>query len=236
MNISKNILKLVFALTVMFSATQARAGIPTIDVANLVQSIQEVLAWGEQYKQMVESIKAYADQLKQAKTMTEKLDGLRNLGTILNDPNVFAMLPPEMRNTAHLLTQPASFSTDPAAIKQILGSFGLSTPTSGSSTLLDSYADAIGRAQQILASTNLRRAQIDRLALRVNTSVDAKDSLDLMNRNTVESSRINNDLIATIATIDASKQSIELKRLAYEKKFGTDMMQGASNPRYNFPF
>jgi type IV secretion system protein VirB5 len=230
MKISKCILNFVFALTVMFSATQARAGIPTIDVANLVQSIQEVLAWGEQYKQMADSIKAYADQLKQAKTMTEKLDGLRNLGTILNDPNVFAMLPPEMRNTAQLLTQPSSYSSDPNAIRQILGSFGLSASTSGS-TVLNSYADSIGRAQQLISSTNLRRAQIDRLAMRVDGVKDAKDSLDMLNRNTLEVSRINNDLVASMAAIDAAKQQIELRKASYEKTFSDAMSRGLSAPR-----
>ena len=37
-----------------FGSTAAHAGIPVIDGANLVQSIQQVLAWSNQYQQMVQ--------------------------------------------------------------------------------------------------------------------------------------------------------------------------------------
>jgi type IV secretion system protein VirB5 len=175
---------------------------------------------------MVQSLQAYADQLKQAKTMTQKLDGLRGLGTILNDPSVFAMLPPEMRNTAQLLYSPAAYSTDINAINNILSSFGLNGSQVNQSGI-GGYADAIGRAQQIISSTGYRRAQIDRLAQRVNTSADAKDSLDMMNRNTLEVAKINNDLVGAMAAMDAAKQSAELKRVAYERAFGAGIARGA---------
>jgi type IV secretion system protein VirB5 len=233
MNISKHFCSAVVGLVMMFSAAPARAGIPVIDVAAILQAVEQVVAWGEQYEQMVQSIQAYADQLKQAKEMTKKLDGLRNLGTILNDPQVFAVLPPEMRNTAQLLYAPALYSTDPNAINQILGSFGLYN-TSNASQTSSAYADAIGRAQQIISSTNLRRAQIDRLAQRVNTSSDAKDSLDMMNRNTLEVARINNDFIGSMAAMDAAKQSIELRRVAYERTFGNGYRNGGAAPLRNY--
>ena len=41
----------------LFISGQANAtGIPVIDGANLVQAVQNVVAWGEQYNQMVNQI------------------------------------------------------------------------------------------------------------------------------------------------------------------------------------
>ena len=37
-------------------AMPAQAGIPVIDAANLAQAIQQVLAWAQQYQQMVQQI------------------------------------------------------------------------------------------------------------------------------------------------------------------------------------
>lgn len=41
----------------LFAMTQAaHAGIPVIDAANLAQAVQQVIAWGQQYQQMVQSL------------------------------------------------------------------------------------------------------------------------------------------------------------------------------------
>lgn len=52
----KSLLSVVFALVLGLGSMQARAGIPVIDAANLVQAIQQVMAWTQQYQQMAQQL------------------------------------------------------------------------------------------------------------------------------------------------------------------------------------
>lgn len=58
-------------------------------------------AWAKQNIQMADQIKQAVVQVDQLKTMSAKLDGMRGLGTILNDPAINASLPPIMRDAAN---------------------------------------------------------------------------------------------------------------------------------------
>lgn len=77
---------LIFVLA-LFGSTQARAGIPVIDAANLAKSIQQVIAWGQQYTQMADSIQQLQSQNAQLQTTYNSLTGDRALSTLLNGPN-----------------------------------------------------------------------------------------------------------------------------------------------------
>ena len=79
------LIKKVFAAFAL-SATlgSAHAGIPVIDVANLFQSVQQVLAWVQQYQQMVDSIQEARNQVAQLQTTYNSMTGNRGLGTVLN--------------------------------------------------------------------------------------------------------------------------------------------------------
>jgi type IV secretion system protein VirB5 len=228
MNFRKLTSSLVIGLSIMITAAPARAGIPVIDVGNLIQSIQQTMAWLQQYQQMVDSIQKYQEQLQQAVTMTQKLDGMRSLGTILNDPNINSLLPSEYKNAAQLLMNPSAYSTNTSAMNSILSSFGVTgMPNSGAS---NGFADALGRAQSILASAQQRQAQLGQLASRVDTSADAKESIDLMNRNTLEVANISNQLLQTFAATDAARQSQELRGTAELKTYSDGIRTGATTP------
>ena len=81
-------LVLTFAL---FGGTQAHAGIPVIDAANLANSIQQVIAWGQQYTQMVQSLQQLQAQYAQLQTTYNSMTGNRGLGTLLNGSTDMAM-------------------------------------------------------------------------------------------------------------------------------------------------
>jgi type IV secretion system protein VirB5 len=74
-------LALMFGLAGM---SQAHAGIPVIDGANLAQAIQQVLAWSQQYDQMVQSIQTLHAQYAQLENTFNVMTGNRGLGTLLN--------------------------------------------------------------------------------------------------------------------------------------------------------
>ena len=79
-------LRILAALALAATFAPAEAGIPVIDVANLAQSVQQVIAWGQQYGQMTESINQLRNQYAQLANTYAALTGNRGLGTLLNTP------------------------------------------------------------------------------------------------------------------------------------------------------
>lgn len=228
MGIRKFVSSAAITALLLFAALPTRAGIPVIDSSNLAQQIQQVISWGQQAQQMLDQINKLQQQFQQLQTMTSKLDGMRSLGTILNDPTIQASLPPEMRNATQLLLNPTALATSQANLNQILNAFGVSTtanPNAG-----QAIADTIGRAQQILASTQARSMQLQQLANRVDSTADAKESLDMVNRNVLEAASINNQMMQTMAALEAARQTAELKRLADNQAYFAALRSGGARP------
>lgn len=216
------------AFSVMFAAMPARAGIPVIDAAALTQQIQQVVSWVQQFQQMQDQFNKLQQQFQQMQTMTTKLDGARSLGSILNDPAIRAALPPEIRDSAQLLLNPSALGTSQANINGILGSFGVSTAIDANAG--KQPADVLGKAQAILTSAQQRQTQLQNLASRVDGSVDAKESLDLLNRNTLEVASITNQQIQTQASLEAARQATELANIARNQQISGAMATGAAKP------
>jgi type IV secretion system protein VirB5 len=77
------------ALALMLTSQSARAqGIPVIDAANLVQTVQQVIHDITAIQNQIQQIQQMRDQLK-------SLNGFRNLGNILNNPLLRNYVPPE---------------------------------------------------------------------------------------------------------------------------------------------
>ena len=74
---------------VMAVAQPDHAGIPVIDVANLAQAIQQVMAWSEQYRQMYQ-------QIMQARALFENMTGPRMLGLLFDELDVEGAIPEDM--------------------------------------------------------------------------------------------------------------------------------------------
>jgi type IV secretion system protein VirB5 len=234
MNLRKFLSGAAISTLMLFAATPARAGVPVIDAANLANSIQQVLAWSKQAQDMVMQINQLQQQFQQLQAMTAKLDGIRNLGTILNDPNIRAALPPEMRDATRLMLVPSELATSQAKLNQIVASFGVNNSVHANTGQAE--ADTIGRMQQILSSTQARNTQLSQLANRVNTTVDAKDSLDMINRNVLESAGVNNQVVETMAALEAARKVSELKHIADEQAYFARVKAAAAQPLRTFPF
>jgi type IV secretion system protein VirB5 len=228
MNIRKYFSATTLAFSVMFAAMPARAGIPVIDAAALTQQIQQVVSWVQQFQQMQDQFNKLQQQFQQMQTMTNKLDGARSLGSILNDPAIKAALPPEMQNAAQLMLNPSALGTSPANISGILASFGVSTSVNANAG--KQLADTLGKAQAILTSAQQRQTQLQNLAARVDGSVDAKESMDLLNRNTLEVASITNQQIQTQASLEAARQATELANIARNQQHSAAMAAGAARP------
>lgn len=196
------------------------AGIPVIDAANLIQSILEVVAWTQQAKDMVEQINEARNMVQEGKnavagiqTTIAKLDGGRNLGSILNDPAIKSVLPAEMQNAVGVLMSPAGVTSNAAALSNVLASFGITVPVGGVSKAT-ALADMLLKSQAMLQSAQTRERQLTQLASQVDVAADAKASSDLVARNTIENARIMNTLMQQIAAQELAKQQADLRDMA----------------------
>jgi len=219
MNLVRRIaLQLGFVLG-LCATPAAQAGIPVIDAANLAQAIQEVMAWAEQYEQMVQQIEQLDAQIKQTEVMTGKLDIARFLGSILNDPNIRLVLPDEMKNYKVLSSGGAYAGSRLSSINSLLAGYGVKTTIDGVPTTAgQTSADALLKMQQVLQSAQQRGSQVNALASQVDASPDAKASMDLMNRNVIESNRVAMDLQQALVTIEANRQAERLRQLATDQQ------------------
>lgn len=80
------IARLTLCVGVTFGASSARAGIPVIDVAALVQAVQEVLNSVTQIQNQINQIQQYQQQL-------DSIRGIRNLGDVWNNPALQNYIP-----------------------------------------------------------------------------------------------------------------------------------------------
>lgn len=82
-------LKVAAAVLIAFGANGVRAqGIPVIDVANLVQTIQQVLDGITQINNQVQ-------QINQLQSQINSINGIRNLGNVFNNPMLRNYVPAE---------------------------------------------------------------------------------------------------------------------------------------------
>ena len=89
-------------------------------------------------------------------------------------------------------------------------------------------------AESILTATQQRSQQITALAGRVDTAADAKESLDLLNRNTLEGASIQNQLMATMASVEAARQQTELAIKARGQAFNDAAVAASRQPLNTF--
>lgn len=84
----KKLRTLVLVAAITGSASVANAGIPVIDAANLANSVQQVIAWGQQFQQM-------QSQFQQLQQQFQSMNGSRGIANLLNNPNLYNYLPPD---------------------------------------------------------------------------------------------------------------------------------------------
>lgn len=85
--IKSSFARAAFCVSLLFGAGAANAGIPVIDVAGLVQAVQEVL-------QSIQQIENQIRQIEQMEAQVTAITGSRNLGAVLNNPALQNYIPP----------------------------------------------------------------------------------------------------------------------------------------------
>ena len=75
-------------------SSPARAGIPVIDVASLVQAIQEVMNSISQIQNQINQIQQLDNQIRQLDQQLQSINGLRGLLDVANNPLLRDYIPP----------------------------------------------------------------------------------------------------------------------------------------------
>ncbi len=101
----------------LFGATTANAGIPVIDAANLVQSILNIVQWGQQQLQMVTQIDNQVSQIQNQATQIARITGTRNLGQVFNNLQLQQVVPANVTTVMNSVgTQGFAGLTNPAQL------------------------------------------------------------------------------------------------------------------------
>ena len=171
------------------ATTPARAsGIPVIDVANLIQTIQQVI-------NDITEIQNQVQQITQLQGQLDSINGFRNLGQIHNNPLLRNYVPPEVYNIVNAvnavgyagLTSTAKSLRDAGMVYNCLDLPGaertrcqaaLAAPYQTKGLLQDAMRSAAGRLAQINALMGQIDATADQKAVQeIQARIGAENAL-----------------------------------------------------------
>lgn len=204
--------KLVSAFAVIFGLTfgnTAHAGIPTIDLAAVGQAILQVQSWAQQYQQMVES-------LQQMQQQYSNLNGIRNMGSLVNNPDSRNYLPDNYQAILNNGVGQWSSIRDASKVFDISQTSLLGNSDTANAFNATAKQSALNRAAAELAySTSSQRfANIQVLLDKVNDAPDAKDMADLQGRIQAEQVMMQNEAnkLQTLQLLASAQRDLQMQQ------------------------
>lgn len=207
---------------VLIGTSQAQAGIPVIDGANLANSVQQVIAWGKQYTQMASQYQSLVQQYNQAVTTYNSLNGIRGMSTLVNNPALRRYLPNEWGQTMNLLSNPQGYTTLKGSINSIrtaakihgIDETGLDpTSAAGRAMVGNQNQVAMNRAlsEEGFKQASDRITAIQTLIDKVDGAPDQKDVLDLQARIQAEQAMVQNESVklALMSQLQQAQRDIQ---------------------------
>lgn len=207
----KKLLRIALVLLALVGGSQARAGVPVIDAANLVQSIEQVLSWLNQADQMVTQIKQMEATYNQDVQTFNSIKGIRSMASLVNNPALSTYLPNDWHSALNIAASPGTFTSLSGNVNALKAAAKL-VDVSDSGISATSDAGKAFQASQTMAPTNrglgeaayestsTRIANIQTLLDKVNDAPDEKDILDLNARIVAEQTLVANDANKLAAT------------------------------------
>ena len=168
-------------------------GIPVIDVANLVQTLQQVMNDITKIQNQVQQITALQSQLN-------SMTGARNLGSVLNNPSLQNYVPANAYTVVNgvdasgytALTGTARSLRDAGMVYNCLDLAGAQR-TSCQATLAQPYQHK-GLLQDAMRSASSRLGQINALMGQVNATSDQKAVLEIQARIGAENAMLTHEM------------------------------------------
>ncbi len=194
----------VLAATTRLAPAQ---GIPVIDIANLVQTIQQVLNDITKIENQVQQITALQGQLN-------SITGTRNLGAILNNPALQNYVPADAYTLVNAIDSSgyAGLGATAKALRDAAMTYNcldLAGPrrTSCQPTLAQPYQQK-GLLQDAMHSASGRLAQITALMARIDATADQKGVLEIQARIGAETAMLTHE-VSQIQMLQAMADSEE---------------------------
>jgi type IV secretion system protein VirB5 len=182
------------AMFVALACTGARAqGIPVIDIANLIQTIQQVV-------NDITKIENQVEQIQQLHGQLNSITGARNLGAILNNPALQNYVPANAYTLVNNvdtagdagLTATARALRNASMVYNCLDRIGAAR-TSCQASLAQPYQQK-GMLQDAMRSASGRLAQITSLMAQINATGDQKAVLEIQARIGAENAMLTHEL------------------------------------------
>jgi type IV secretion system protein VirB5 len=212
----KTAVSLVLGLSI---SGRAFAGIPVIDATSIVQQIQQVIAWGQQYGQMVETIANQVQEYTQLVDTYTSMNGIRNLAGLGSglDMDLRTYMPDGFDEVLGLAEGVGgtygSLSSSVTAIKSaahitdsVTAGFEAGSPLEGIFNGRQNQVAlnrGLGEASYKQASDRIRTIQ--QLMAKVDNASDQKEVLDLQARIQAEQAMLQNETIKLSASQQLAK-------------------------------
>lgn len=209
----------------LVAGNPAHAGIPVIDGANLAQAIQQVMAWAQQYQQMVE-------QIQEMQRAYNNLSGIRNMGDLVNNPLARKYLPDEYQEI--LSNGVGQWEAIRNAAKKFDMAASSLSASSDAAKAFEQVAKqaAINRAgaEEAYKTASQRFNDIQVLLDKVNAAPDAKDIADLQGRIQAEQVMMQNEAnkLQMLAQLASAQKDLQNQQA---REIGMNALRG-SPPRF----
>ena len=205
-----SIKKILATVAICFSlSTPAFAGIPVLDSANLANTLQNLVKWGEQLNAMQQQ---YTQQIQQFNS----LNGARGMANLVNNPALRKYLP---QNYQDILANGYGNSAAIRAASKVVdvSTLGLN-PNSPSAQAFEGNARQISINRATYEDGYLKAGQrfddLQVLLDKVNAAPDAKDIADLQARLQAEQvmQQNENTKLAMLANLSKAQEDLARQR------------------------
>ncbi len=188
---------LMLAIGGLFTASQAMAQVPVTDVALNTQTVSNQVANIAKYVEMIQQYKTQIDQLKQ---QYDSLNGMRNLGQILDNPAFKNYLPTEWQDVYSRVQNGGykGLTGTAALIKDANQLFDTCKAKTGADKTLCERAASKAAQDKAFAEAAFDKAkgrlsQIEGLMAAINGTSDPKAIAELQARIAAEGAAIQNE-------------------------------------------
>lgn len=181
------------ALTALGICQANAAGIPVIDAANLVQTVQQVI-------NDITKINNQVQQITQLQTQLASINGVRQLGNVFNNPGLQNYIPAQAYNQLNAVNVSgyAGLSTTAKALRDAVMLYNcadLNGPAKVScqSTLAQPYQHK-GMLQDAMTAAAGRLGQIQSLMNQINATYDQKSVQEIQARISAENALLAHEM------------------------------------------
>ena len=178
------------------TAMPTQAQVAVFDGASIIQQIQ-------QFEQGAQQLLALQQQLTQAQQLYGSLNKITNMAdvaSILNNPAIRQVLPPDFASVEGLLTGKGTGAAGASQQSLLQGNTTYTSPgndfyASALQSRANATAGSQALAQQMYDASTARIAGIDQLRQQISVSQDPKTTMDLTARLSAESSFLQADTL-----------------------------------------